>query len=134
MEMWVMWYTVTVYVGIAAYKNYLRSFILNALRRVIARRFSIIGYIESNETADVLVFYDRNAIKSLRLIRPFIHHPLRRLRAELILTYYDSKISYNAFMKLYNTTKYKLGEVDVKHNNALEILVRAAPQTHTHEE
>jgi hypothetical protein len=37
-------------------------------------------------------------------------------------------------MKLYNTTKYKLGEVDVKHNNALEILVRAAPQTHTHEE
>ena len=29
-------------------------------------------------------------------------------------------------------TKYKLGEADVKHNNALETLVRATPQTHTH--
>jgi hypothetical protein len=51
------------------------------------------------------------------------------LRAELILTYYDGRISYDVFMKLYEQTKYEEGP-DIKRNHALEVLVRAAPQTH----
>jgi len=66
------------------------------------------------------------------LIRPFVHHPLRRLRIELILALYDGRISREAFEKLYEQTKYELGAPDVKRNHGLEALARAAPQTHTH--
>jgi len=61
-----------------------------------------------------------------------MHHPIRRLRAELILAYYDGRISREAFEKLYEMTKYEYGGPDVKHNNALEALARTAPQIHTH--
>jgi hypothetical protein len=78
------------------------------------------------------VFCGKNAVKLLRRIIKYMHHPIRRLRAELILAYYDGKISREELMKLYKPTKYKRGVPDVKRNNALEALVRAAPQTHTH--
>jgi len=78
------------------------------------------------------VFGGEDAVKLLRLIRPFVHHPLRRLRIELILVYHDGRISREEFKRLYNMTKYKRGRPDIKRNSALEALVRAAPQTHTH--
>jgi hypothetical protein len=121
-----------VHVGITACKKCHKSYILNALRNVITERFGIVGRIEPRETANVLVFRGRNAVRLLRLIRPFVHHPLRRLRAELILALYDGRISRETFEKLYKTTEYEYGGPDVKRNNALEALTRAAPQTHTH--
>jgi hypothetical protein len=53
------------------------------------------------------VFGGEDAVKLLRLIRPFVHHPLRRLRIELILVYHDGRISREEFKRLYNMTKYK---------------------------
>jgi hypothetical protein len=121
-----------VHVGITACKNCPKRMNFDVLRDIIARRFGIIGTINQLETADVLMFYGRNAIKLLRRIAKYIHHPLRRLRAELILAYYDGRISLEVFEKLYETTEYKLGGPDIKRNHGLETLARAAPQTHTH--
>nr|MCG2895546.1 hypothetical protein [Vulcanisaeta sp.] len=59
------------------------------------------------------------------------HHPLRRLRAKLLLAYHDGNIDYKTFVELYEQTKYR-GKDDPKRNKALEVLARAAPQTHTH--
>jgi len=123
-----------VFVLITACKNCPKRFILDALKDVIARRFGITGNIKSYETDDALVFSCRKAIRLLRRIVKYIHHPLRRLRAELILAYYDGKISKDEFTKLYEQTKYKLGAPDIKRNHGLEALTRAAPQTHTHGE
>ncbi len=88
----------------------------------------------SLETTDALVFRGRNAVRLLRRIIKYMHHPIRRLRAELVLALYNGKVSKDEFTKLYEQTKYELGAPDVKRNNALEILTRAAPQTHTHGE
>jgi hypothetical protein len=122
-----------VFVLITACKNCPKRFILDVLKDVIAERFGILGNIvESYGTIDALVFRGEKAIRLLRLIRPFVHHPLRRLRIELILALYDGRISREAFEKLYEMTEYEYGGPDVKRNHGLEALARAAPQTHTH--
>jgi hypothetical protein len=109
-----------------------KRLILDVLRDTIARRFGIVGTIDHIGATDILRFYGEKAVRLLRLIRSFVHHPLRRLRIELFLALHDRKISREAFEELYKMTEYELGGPDVKHNNALEILTRAAPQTHTH--
>ena len=121
-----------VFVEITACKNCPKRFILDVLRDILAKRFNIIGIIYPNTTTDVLKFYGEKAVRLLRLIRPFVHHPLRRLRIELILAYYDGRISREEFKRLYEMTEYELGGPDIKRNHALEALTRAAPQTHTH--
>jgi hypothetical protein len=128
-----VWYNYTsVFVGFAACKDCPKSFILDVLKEVITKRFGIIGDIKSDETADELVFRGKSAVRLLRLIRPFVHHPLRRLRIELILAYYDGRISREEFRRLYEMTKYEQGKPDIKHNHSLEVTTQAAPQTHTH--
>ena len=127
-----VWYKETVYVGITACKNCPKRVVLDILKEVIAERFGITGSINSERTADVLDFGGEDAVKLLRRVVKYIHHPLRRLRAELILALYDGKISKDEFTKLYEQTEYELGGPDIKHNHGLEALVRAAPQTHTH--
>ncbi len=122
----------SVFVYITACKDCPKRYTLEVLKEIIAERFGIIGTINQLETDDALVFCGKNAVKLLRRIIKYMHHPIRRLRAELILAYYDGKISREELMKLYKPTKYKRGVPDVKRNNALEALVRAAPQTHTH--
>ncbi|MFP3296027.1 MAG: LAGLIDADG family homing endonuclease [Vulcanisaeta sp.] len=124
-------YEGAVYVGITACKSCPKKAI-DVLKRIIARRFGIVGRIEPRETVDVLAFYGENAVKLLRRIVEYVHHPLKRLRAELILALYDGRISPEEFERLYEMTKYERGASDVKRNNALEALARAAPQTHTH--
>ena len=122
-----------VYVGIATCKSCPKRTI-DVLKEVIARRFGIVGHIHSNRTDDVLTFYGENAVRLLRRVVRYIHHPIKRLRAELILALYDGKISREAFEKLYEMTEYEYGGPDVKRNNALAAAARAAPQTHTHGE
>ena len=117
---------------IAACKACPKRFILDVLKEVIAERFSIVGDIHHYETDDALVFHSKSAVKLLRRIIKYIHHPLRRLRAELILAYYDGRISREELMELYKPTEYKQGKDDIKRSRGLEPLVRAAPQTHTH--
>jgi len=62
---------------------------LDVLRRVIAERFNIISHMYLTKTVNVIRFYGENAVKLLRLVMPYLHHPLRRLRAEVILAYYE---------------------------------------------
>jgi hypothetical protein len=122
----------TAYVAITACKKCPKRANLDILKEVIARRFGIIGGDASFETDDALVFSGKDAAKLLRLIRPFVHHPLRRLRIELILALHDGKISREAFEKLYKMIEYEYEGPDIKRNHALEALTQAAPQTHTH--
>ncbi len=122
------------FTAITACKDCPKRFILDVLKKVIAKKFGIVGSIKSYETKDALVFRGEDAVKLLRLIRPFVHHPLRRLRIELILALYDGRISPEEFERLYETTEYERGAPDIKRNHALEALTRAAPQTHTHGE
>ncbi|MFP3218892.1 MAG: hypothetical protein RXQ99_09925 [Acidianus sp.] len=124
----------TAYVAIAACKDCPKRVVLDILKEVIAERFGIVGTIDHFETAYALVFGGEDAVKLLRRVVKYIHHPLRRLRVELILALYDGRISPEEFEELYKPTKYKRGEPDVKRNRGLDALVRAAPQTHTHGE
>ena len=127
-----IWYNGSIYVTITVCKNCPKRFILDMLKKVIAERFGIVGSDRSLETADALVFRGRNAVRLLRRIVKYMHHPLKRLRAELILAYYNGKISKDEFTKLYEMTKYEQGRDDIKRNRGLGVLIRAAPQTHTH--
>ncbi|MDT7971012.1 MAG: hypothetical protein RQ842_10605, partial [Vulcanisaeta sp.] len=129
-----VWYTEdgVVYVGISACKKCLKRPILDVLKRVITERFNIVGTIDHSQSNDTLVFGGEKAVKLLRLIRPFVHHPLRRLRIELILALYDGRISREVFEKLFEMTEYERGKDDIKRNRGLDALTRAAPQTHTH--
>jgi hypothetical protein len=125
-------YATTVYVVFAACKNCLKRVILDVLKNIIIERFGIVGNIDLRKTANVLEFRDGDAVKLLRHVVKYMHHPLRRLRTELILAYYNSKLSYDEFMRLYEMTKYKYERPDIKRNHGLEALAQAAPQTHTH--
>jgi len=106
--------------------------IIDVLKEVIVRRFGIVGSINSYETEDALTFNDEDAVRLLRRVVKYIHHPLRRLRAELILALYDGRISPEELEELYKIIKYERGRDDVKRNRGLEVLAQAAPQTHTH--
>jgi hypothetical protein len=124
--------TELVFVYITACKACPKRIVLDVLKEIIAKRFGIIGTINQLENADALVFRGRNAVKLLRHITRYLHHPLKRLRAELILAYYDGRISREELMELYKPTEYEQGKNDIKRNRGLETLARAAPQTHTH--
>ena len=123
---------VYVHVEITACKECHKSYNLNALRNVITERFGIVSRIKPHRTTNALTFRGENAVRLLRRIVRYMHHPIRRLRAELVLAYYDGKISRDELIKLYEQTEYVLGAPDVKRNNGLDVLARAAPQTHTH--
>jgi hypothetical protein len=124
--------TELVFVYIIACKACPKRIVLDVLRDTIARRFGIIGTINQLETADALVFGGEKAVRLLRRIVKYMHHPIRRIRAELILALYDGRISLEVFGKLYEQTEYDQGAPDVKRSRGLEALARAAPQTHTH--
>jgi hypothetical protein len=100
------------------------------VKEIITKRFNIIGTINRFESENTLLFCGEKAVRLLRRVAKYMHHPLRRLRAELILAYYDGRISDDVFMKLYEQTKYE-EEPDIKRNHALEALTQAVPQTHT---
>ena len=124
--------TELVFVYITACKACPKRIVLDVLRDTIAKRFGIIGTINQLENADALVFRGRNTVKLLRHITRYLYHPLKRLRSELILAYYDGRISREELMELYKPTEHEQGKDDIKRNRGLETLVRAAPQTHTH--
>jgi hypothetical protein len=120
------------YVEITVCKACPKRMMLDVLKEVIAERFGIVGSIKSHKTADALVFRSGKAVKLLRRIAKYVHHPLRRLRIELLLAHYEGRIDDEELEKLYEQTEYELRKPDIKRNHGLEALIRAAPQTHTH--
>ena len=131
----IVWYNYgNIFVRIVACRDCPKRMVLDVLKEVIARRFGIVGTIYHFETADALEFGGEKAARLLRRIVKYIHHPLKKLRAELILALYDGRISPEKFEELYDVTKYERRAPDIKRNNGLDVLVRAVPQTHTHGE
>ena len=129
----IVWYNYgNIFVRIVACRDCPKRMVLDVLKEVIAKRFGIVGYDYSKGTDDALKFGGEDAVKLLRRIARYVHHPLKRLRIELILALYDGRISPETFEKLYDATKYELGRPDIKRNNALATATWAAPQTHTH--
>ena len=124
--------TELVFVYITACKACPKRIVLDVLKEIIAKRFGIIGTINQLENADALVFRGEKAVRLLRRIVKYMHHPIRRIRAELIPALYDGRISLEVFEKLYEQTEYDQGAPDVKRSRGLEALARAAPQTHIH--
>jgi len=117
-------------VEIVACKACKKRIFLDILQEALDK-LGIKGNIYEGDDTAVLIVFGENAIKLLRFIMPYLHHPLRRLRAKLLLAYHVGNIDYKTFVELYEQTKYR-GKDDPKRNKALEVLARAAPQTHTH--
>jgi len=119
-------------IEITACKACRKRVFLDALQEIL-EKLGIEGKIYETDSDVRLEVYGENAIKLLRLIMPYLRHPLKRLRAKLILMLHDGKIDDDTFAELYNQTKYE-DEDDPKRGHAVEALTRAAPQTHTHGE
>jgi hypothetical protein len=118
------------YVKISACKTCEKRAFLNVLQEAL-EKLGIEGRIYEKDHEAKLELYGKNAIKLLRLVMPYLRHPLKRLRAKLILMLHGGKIDYETFTELYKQTEYE-DENDPKRGHAVEALARAAPQTHTH--
>jgi len=122
-------------IEITACKTCEKRVFLNALQEALGK-LGIKSHIYEDEVSNGarLKVYGEDATKLLRLIMPYLRHPLKRLRAKLILMLHDGKIDYDTFDELYNQTKYEDSDNDPKRFHGLEALAQAAPQTHTHGE
>jgi len=120
-------------IEITACKACEKRIFLDALQEAL-EKLGIEGKIYELDHNARLKVYGENAIKLLRLIMPYLRHPLKRLRAKLILMLHDGKINYDTFDELYNQTKYEDSDNDPKRKHAIDALAQAAPQTHTHGE
>jgi len=118
------------FIEITACKTCEKRVFLNALQEAL-RKLGIESRIYETDHGAKLGFYGKKAIKLLRLITPHLRHPLKRLRAKLILMLHEGKIDDETFTELYEQTEYE-DENDPKRGHAVEALARAAPQTHTH--
>jgi hypothetical protein len=115
-------------IKISACKKCTKRIFLDIIQEALLK-LGIMSRIYELKTAAELEVYGEDAIKLLRLLAPHLHHPVKRIRAMLMLMHHDGKINYNTFKELYESEYYEL-----KRGRALEFLARAAPQTHTHGE
>jgi len=121
----------TPYIEIGVCKACKKRVFLDIIEEAL-KKLGIKGKIYETDHDARLMVYGKDAIKLLRLIMPYLHHPLKRLRARLILMLHDGKIDYDTFVELYGQTKYGDSDNDPKRKRAISALARAAPQTHTH--
>ena len=119
------------FIEIASCKACEKRIFLEVIQEAL-RKLGIEGKIYETDSDARLEVYGENAIELLRLITPHLRHPLKRLRAKLILMLRDGIIDDDTFAELYNQTKYEDGDNDPKRKHAIDALARAAPQTHTH--
>jgi hypothetical protein len=119
------------FINIVSCKACEKRVFLDALQEAL-EKLGIEGKIYESSDRAVLEVYGKEAVKLLRLIIPYLRHPLKRLRAKLILMLRDGIIDKNTFAELYSQTMYGDCNNDPKRCRAIEVLARAAPQTHTH--
>ncbi len=62
----------------------------------------------------------------LEEVEPHLHHPLRKLRAKLILEYLNGKLGHEQFTKAYEQTKYGVKQRDNKHNSVIYVAINAS--------
>jgi hypothetical protein len=119
------------FINIVSCKACEKRVFLDALQEAL-EKLGIEGKIYESSDRAILEVYGKEAVKLLRLIIPYLRHPLKRLRAKLILMLRDGIIDKNTFAELYSQTMYEDCNNDPKRCRAIEVLARAAPQTHTH--
>ena len=115
-------------IKISACKKCTKRIFLDIIQEALLK-LGIMSRIYELETAAELEVHGEDAIKLLRLLALHLHHPVKRIRAMLMLMHHDGEIDHNTFKELYESEYYEL-----KRGRALEFLARAAPQTHTHGE
>jgi hypothetical protein len=103
------------------------------IRDVIYEKLGIEGDVLLRKEDSELRYMGRHGAELLKYIRQYIAHPLKRLRSEIYLKYYDGELNWREFDHLYIPLKYDSNiHSDPKRGKAVEILTQAAPQTHTH--
>jgi hypothetical protein len=103
---------------------------VNVIQELLQQQFGAETSVKRSDGKMDLKCYGDDAMYILSEILPYITHPLKLLRVELILAYHGKRIRHKEFERLYNMTKYE--QRDVKRNHALEVVTQATPQTHTH--
>ena len=63
----------------------------------------------------------------MKYVLQYLRHPLRRIRAELYLRYYDKELSREELQRLYVPLKYD----DLKRNHAVDAFVQGAVSPET---
>jgi len=108
---------------------------LKKLRDVIYERLGIIGHVFNDRgNGGKLRFERQEAVQLCELLRPYLSHPIRRLRTELYLMYYNGELAEKEFDRFYEPLEYDNNGDDPKRLRAVDMLTQAAPQTHTHGE
>ncbi|MGC9180779.1 MAG: hypothetical protein ACP5GZ_11355 [Vulcanisaeta sp.] len=80
----------------------------------------------TNELIYILSFKGSNIPSILEEIAPYLHHPIRRIRAELITAYLRHELNDEEFLRIYEQTKYKIKQPDIKRNSALNAAINAS--------
>jgi hypothetical protein len=111
---------------------------LEYLKNIVYERLGIMGHITTDERpghgGSKLRFHTWQAVQLYKGLRPYLAHPVKRLRGELYLRYYNKELAIKELKHFYKPLKYYDYLNDVKRYRAVDMLTQAAPQTHTHGE
>jgi hypothetical protein len=107
---------------------------LEFLKNVVYERLSITGSIKKSKGDSRLRFRSLQAVQLYEGLRQYLAHPMKRLRAEVYLKYYNKELTIREFEHFYEPLKYDNDGNDPKRYHAADTLTQAAPQTHTHGE
>ena len=110
---------------------------LEFLSDVIHERLGITGSIKlgiKGVRGSILRFRGYQAIQLYEELRQYLAHPMKRLKAETYMKYYNKEMPKAEYQRFYEQFKYHHGFGDPKRYRAAILLAQAAPQTHTHGE
>ncbi|MFP3173148.1 MAG: LAGLIDADG family homing endonuclease [Vulcanisaeta sp.] len=108
---------------------------LEFLRDIIHERLGITGSIalgKKGVRSSVLRFRGYQAIQLYEELRQYLAHPMKRVRSEVFMRYYNKDMPQVDFLRFVELFKYHNGSNDPKRYRAAILLTQAAPQTHTH--
>jgi len=105
---------------------------LEFLKNMVYERLGITGSIKKSKGDSKLRFRSLQAVQLYEGLRQYLAHPMKRLRAEVYLRYYNKELTIKEFEHFYELLKYDNNGNDPKRYHAADILTQAAPQTHTH--
>ena len=111
---------------------------LEFLKNMVYERLGITGHVATDKRSGgsgKLRFRTWQAVQLYEGLRQYLAHPMKRLRAETYVKYYNKEVSEAEYQRFYEQFKYSdnTGN-DPKRNHAVDMLTQAAPQTHTHGE
>jgi len=105
---------------------------LEFLKNMVYERLGITGSIKKSKGDSRLRFRSLQAVQLYEGLQQYLAHPMKRLRAEVYLKYYNKELTIKEFEHFYEPLKYDNNDNDPKRYHAADALIQAAPQTHTH--